>query len=174
MLMQLCAVSSCGVAGGGFLGEVARGAHHGHAQVGRDAHRDHVLRDLVAKAHPGIVAAGDDVDHPVFDDDFDLDVRVVRQEGFQLRPEHRIGRMLGRRNADGAGRLVAHIRERIDFGLDLVEARPECVPAAAGRRRSATRCASCASAAGCRVSPRGRGSYGSAPTATRPAAPRRG
>jgi len=39
--------------GRGALGEVRRRADDGHAHVRSDAHRDHVLRHLLAEAHAG-------------------------------------------------------------------------------------------------------------------------
>ena len=60
--------------------EVGRRTDHGHAQVGPDAHRDHVLGDLLAAAHARVEALGDDVSQAVVDNDLDLDVRIAAQE----------------------------------------------------------------------------------------------
>ena len=85
--MQLWPVRSCGVFGRGRLREIGRRADDRHAHVRPDAHRDHVLRHLLAEPHAGVVALGDDVGQAVVDDDLDLDVGVVRQEPRQGRPE---------------------------------------------------------------------------------------
>lgn len=124
--MQSCAVRSCGVAQAGILREVGGHAHDGYTEVRCNADRDHVLRYLIAEAHPSIGTVGDDVDHIVFDDDLDFDVRVVRQEGCQFRPQNGIGNVLGGGNAGSADRLVTYVEERFDLRLDPVEARCEC------------------------------------------------
>jgi hypothetical protein len=56
---------------------------NGHAHIGTDAHRDHVLGDLLAQANARVVAGCNDVDQTIVDDDLDLDVGVVRQERAQ-------------------------------------------------------------------------------------------
>jgi hypothetical protein len=55
-------------------------SHHGHAPRRPDAHRDHVLRHLVAGAHPDVEAVLDDVAQRVVDGDLDAKLRVVRQD----------------------------------------------------------------------------------------------
>ena len=66
--MQLWAVRSCGVFGGGRLREIGRRADDRHAHVRADAHGDHVLGHLLAEANAGVVALGDDVGQAVVDD----------------------------------------------------------------------------------------------------------
>lgn len=58
------------------------------AKVGRNAHGDHVPGNLVAHAHAGVEALGDDVDQAVADIDFELHVRVLRQRFRKLEPKH--------------------------------------------------------------------------------------
>src|ERR1043165_9604334 len=45
--------------------EIRRRADHRHAHVRPDAHRDHVLGDLLAAAHPGVITIRHDVAQPV-------------------------------------------------------------------------------------------------------------
>ena len=156
--MQVWPVRSCGVLRLRPLGEVGRRADDRHAHVRPDAHGDHVLGHLLAEAHAGVVALGDDVGQAVVDDDLDLDVRIVRQEPSQGRPEDRVGRVLAGRDADGAGGLLAQLAQRRQLGLDLVEARARRCAAGARPPRSARRCAWCGSAAAARAAPRARGS----------------
>jgi hypothetical protein len=58
-----------------------------HADVRLDAHGNHVLRHLLAGADAGVKALGGDIGQPVVDADFDLDVRILPQEFYELRPE---------------------------------------------------------------------------------------
>ena len=101
--MQSWAVRSCGFFGRRPPREVRRRADDGHAQVRADAHGDHVLRHLLAEANAGVVALGDDVGQAIVDDELHLDVGIVRQQRRERRPEDRLGRVLARRDADGAG-----------------------------------------------------------------------
>jgi hypothetical protein len=105
------------------LCEIRRRGHRQHSHVRSDAHRDHVLRDLLAKADAGVVPVRDNIRQGVVDDEFDIDVGVVRQEFLKLRPEDRVRRMLGGRDADVAGRLVAKFAQRGQLGVDFRKAR---------------------------------------------------
>ena len=106
-------------------GQVGRRTDDRHPQVGADPDRDHVLGHLLAAPHPGVEAPGDDVGQAVVGDELDADVGILRQEPRQLRPEQVVDRVVGRGDADGAGRLVAQLGERGELGLDLVEPRPD-------------------------------------------------
>ena len=101
--------------------EVGGRADDRHAQVRSDANGDHVPRDLFAQANAGVVAAGDDVGQPLLHRDLDLDVRVVRQQPLQRRPEDGFGGVLAGGDADGAGGLGAERAERIKARVDLLE-----------------------------------------------------
>jgi len=59
--------------------EIGRRAHDRHADVGPDPHRDHVLRDLLAKAHASVVTARREVQQRVIYVNLDLDVGMVRR-----------------------------------------------------------------------------------------------
>ena len=123
--MQLCVVRSCGVSGFGRLAkEVGRRADDRHAHVRPDAHGDHALGHGLAGPHARVVALGHDVGQAVVDGDLHPDVRVVRQEPLQGGPEDGSGRVLGGRDADGAGGLLAHLAEGGHLRLDLVQPRP--------------------------------------------------
>ena len=145
--MQSWSISSCGVFGAAAWRN-RRAPHHGHAHVRPDAHRDHVLGHLLAAAHAGVEALGDDVGQAVVDDDLDLDVGIVGQELGELGPQDRVGRMLDRGDPDGAGGLVAKFAQRRKLGLDLLEAAGRRSGAAVRPPPSARRCAWCGSAAG--------------------------
>jgi hypothetical protein len=67
------------------LPEIRRRSNDRHA--GLDAHGNHVLRHLLAGANAGVKALGGDIGQPVVDADFDLDVRILPQEFYELRPE---------------------------------------------------------------------------------------
>lgn len=58
----------------GSILEVSRRSDDGHADIRAEAYGNHVLCDLLARAHAGIVPFGNNVGEPVIDDDFDLDV----------------------------------------------------------------------------------------------------
>ena len=116
------------------VGEVGGRADDRHPHVGADAHRDHVLRHLLAEADAGVVAPGDDVGQALVDVDLDGDVRIVGQQPRHRRPEDRPRRVLARIDADGARRLVAQRAQRRHLGLDLVEPRRERGEQALARR----------------------------------------
>ena len=73
--------------------KVGRRADNRHARVRPDANRNHILGYLFAEPNAGVVAARHDVGQAVVDVQFHLDVRVVRQQPIQYRPEHRMGRV---------------------------------------------------------------------------------
>ena len=45
-----------------------------------DPHGDHIFRNLLAAADPGIKPLGDDVGQAIVDDDFDFDIGISPQE----------------------------------------------------------------------------------------------
>ncbi len=107
------------------LREIGRSADDGHAHVRPDAHGDHVLGHLFAEPDAGVEASLDNVGQSVFDDDFDIDLRIIRQQLLQRGPEDGFGRVFGCVDADGAGGLFAQFRQRGQFRFDLVEMRPD-------------------------------------------------
>ena len=106
------------------LGEVGRRADDRRAHVRSNAHGDHVLCHHLAGANAGVVAFGDDIRQAVVNDDLHFDVRVVRQQLLQRGPEHGPYRVVVRRDANGAGRLVAQLAQCGQLRLDLLQARP--------------------------------------------------
>ena len=62
---------------------------------------------------------------PGLDDDLYLDVRILRQEPLQGRPEDRLGRVLSGGDPDGAGWLLAQLAEGRQLRFDLVEPRTD-------------------------------------------------
>ena len=107
------------------LCEVGGCADDRHAHVGADPDRDHVLRHLLAKTNAGIETFGHDIGQAIVDDDLGMDIRIVRQEPGQRRPENGARGVLACRDADGAGGFVAQVTESCELRLDLVEARAE-------------------------------------------------
>ena len=97
--------------------EVSGGADDRHAQVGRDAHRDHVPGDLVALAHAGVIALGDDVDEAVVDVDLELELGVFRQKLREPGPQDRAGRMVVRADPYRPRRLSVEFAQRRQFAL---------------------------------------------------------
>jgi len=93
----------------GPLAEIPRSPDNRHAHVRPDAHGDHILRQLLTGPHAGVETLGDDIDQAVVDDDLDLDVRILPQELHELRPENRVGREVGGRDSNSAGRLLAKL-----------------------------------------------------------------
>ena len=89
--MQLCPIRSCGLFGSGRFLKYDGRAHDRHAHVRPDPHRDHVFGHLLAAAHSGVVALGDDVGQAVVDDDLDFDVRILAQQLRKLRQKDRVG-----------------------------------------------------------------------------------
>ncbi len=76
-------------------------------------------------------------------------------------PEYRVGRMLACGDADGAGGFLAEFAEGAQVGGDFFEPRADgCDQALALPPRSVQRCASCASAGGCRAAPLNGEPYG--------------
>ncbi len=103
--------------------EVGGRRDRGHAHVGPDPHRGHILRHRPPEPNAGVDALGDDVGQAVIDDGLDLDVRVVRQDAAQRGPENGSCRMLVGGDPDGPGRPPAYLGKVDEAGRDLVEAR---------------------------------------------------
>ena len=101
--------------------EIRWRADNRHPHVRADTHGDHVLRHLLAPSNPGVVTLGSDVGQAIVDDDLDLDVWILRQELREFRQQDRIGRILGRRDPNAAGRLVAKLAQGFQFSLDLLD-----------------------------------------------------
>ena len=68
-----------------------------HAHIWRNGHRNHVLGDLFAQAHAGIVSVGDNIGQAVVVDDLNPDIRVMREE-----PGHGVGHRAWAALGDGA------------------------------------------------------------------------
>ncbi len=134
--MQLCPIKSCGFFGSGRFSKIRRRTDDGHAHVRPDPHRDHVLGDLLAAAHTGVVAFRDDIGQAVVDIDLDLDSPGIRAEASQVSvKEWRLRRILGARDPDGAGGLVAKVTHGGKLGVDLLEARTNVLKQAFARLR---------------------------------------
>src|SRR6266568_1525893 len=96
-----------------MIGEIRRGADDGNPDVRPDPDCDHVLFDDVAEADAGVDPVRDDVGQVVVDDHIHLDVGMRRKESWQHRHHHGRDRVLGRRDADGAGRFPAQGANRV-------------------------------------------------------------
>ena len=110
----------------GLAVEVSGRTHHGHAQVGADAHRDHVLVHHVAHAHAGIEVLGHDVGKAIVHAQLDLDVRVLAQQFPQFAPQHRDDGMVGGGDPHAACWLVGQRAQGCQFRVQLVEHRRQC------------------------------------------------
>ena len=126
----------------GVSGEIVGGADHRHAHVGPNPHRNHVLGDLFAQAHAGVIALRDDVRQPVVDDDLHPDIGVLEEHAAQRRLDHEHGRMLTGVDTDRACGFVAELAQVVQFLHDLIEVGAPACQAASVRPRSARRCAS--------------------------------
>ena len=93
------------------------------------------LGDLLAAAHAGVVAFGDDIGQAVVDDDLDLDVRICAQKLRKLRQKNGVGGVFGARDPNRAGRLVAKVTHGGKLGVDLLEARTNVLQQALARLR---------------------------------------
>ena len=82
------------------LAEVIRRSDDGHAQIRSDAHRDHVLGNLLAASHAGVVAIGNNVAQPVVNDDLDFDIGILRQKCSEFWQQDRVGSVFRRGNSD--------------------------------------------------------------------------
>ncbi|MNZ98027.1 hypothetical protein D3C78_1172980 [compost metagenome] len=102
-------------------GEILRGADHRHAHVGADAHRDHVLGDLLAEADASVVALRHDVGQTVVHDDLDVEIGIVGQQLREYGLQDGDRGMLAGRDAQFACRLVAEFAEQGQFVVDFVE-----------------------------------------------------
>jgi hypothetical protein len=86
--------------------EIGGRTDHRHPHVRPNADGDHVLCHLSARSHASVKALGDDVGETVVDRNFNIDVRVLRQELAQGGQHDGIDRMLVRRNTNGPGRFL--------------------------------------------------------------------
>ncbi len=121
-------------------GEVGGRGNDGHAQVGADAHGDHVLLQTFAQAHPGIEALRHDVGEAVVEIDLDLQLRILGQHRLQPGPQNGVGGMPGRRDANEARRFVAQLTQGGEFAPDFLEPwrkRLQQTLAGLGRRHAA-------------------------------------
>jgi hypothetical protein len=69
----------------GSLAEIGRRSDDGHAQVRPDAHRDHVLGNLLAASHASVITICNDVTLTVVNGDLDFDFRILWQQWRQFR-----------------------------------------------------------------------------------------
>lgn len=95
------------------------------------------LLHLFPHAHAGIEALGDDVFQAVAGVQLHLDIRIGRKEAGKLRPQDRFGRVLAGGDAHGSGRLVPERGDRIELGIDFLEA-TSCAAARVKLRSRAT------------------------------------
>ena len=56
-----------------------------------DAHRDHVLGNLLATSHAGVVTIGNNIAQPVVNDDLDFDIGILRQKCSEFWQQDRVG-----------------------------------------------------------------------------------
>ena len=103
--------------------QIGRRADHSKADVGADAHRNHVLGNLLAEAHAGIESLLDDVDELVVRNQLHIDVRIGREQPLELRPQDGADGVIAGADPDGAGRPVLEVPEARKLGFDVVEPR---------------------------------------------------
>jgi hypothetical protein len=96
---------------------------------------DHILRHLLAASHAGVKALGDDVGQAIVDDDLDFDVRILPQQLREFRPDDRVGRIVGGRESNRAGRLLPKFAQSLELGLDLLKTRADGMKQAFARLR---------------------------------------
>src|SRR5918995_4811748 len=123
------------------LFEVRWSPYDRHPHVWADAHGDHILCHLLAASHASVIALSNDIGQPIVDDDFDIDVGILRQELRKLRQQDRVGGMLGGCDPNRAGWLLPKFPYSRKLGLDLLEPRAHGVKQAFAclRRRDASR-----------------------------------
>ena len=80
---------------------------------------------MVAHADARVVAFRDDVGEPVVEQELDLDVRILRSEAFQLRPQDMADGVVRRDDPDRSRGLLPLLVQGIDLDLDLVEMRAD-------------------------------------------------
>ena len=122
-------------------GEIARRSDSGHAHVGTDPHRDHVLRDGLAEPHARIEPLRDDVDKSRVHAELDLNVGIGGQQLGERGPDDGLSSVDACRDADRARRLVAQLVERGELRFDAVEIRTNRAeqPFSRVRRNNASR-----------------------------------
>jgi hypothetical protein len=121
--------------------EIRRSPDDCAAHVRPDAHRDHVLRHLLAAAHAGVETLCDDIGQAIVDDDLEFDVRILPRQLREFRPEDCVGRVVCGGDPNGAGGLLPKFAQSLEPGLDLLEPRADGVEQAFARlrRRDAAR-----------------------------------
>ena len=141
--MQRCAVRSRGVFG---FGRESKGrGDDRRALLPRDLDRDHVALEELTEVDPGVEARRDQVAPAVvFGGDVEHDIRVIAGEFGELRTHRHGDRDRRRKQADGAGRLLAKPADLGESGLDLVEGRPQLRQQTLSRiRRCHVACRAC-------------------------------
>jgi hypothetical protein len=105
------------------VGKAGGRPDHREADIGADAHRDHILGHLLTKAYARVETLLDDVRQSLIEGNLNLDVGVVGEELRQPRPENRLGGMVAGRDPDRARRLLAELAQPFELGFDFVQAR---------------------------------------------------
>lgn len=80
--------------------KVVRRADGSHSSLGADAHRDHALRDCLARADAGVEPFGGDVHEAGVDADLHVQVRMLPQNCRDRGRQDRLGRVVARGNPD--------------------------------------------------------------------------
>ena len=86
----------------GALAEIGRRPDDGHAQVRPDPHSYHVLGNLLAASHAGVIAIRNDVTQTVVNGDLDFDIGILWQQWRQFRQQNGVGGVFRRSDADRA------------------------------------------------------------------------
>jgi len=107
---------------GGVAFEVVGRRHHRHAHRRPDRHRDHVLIDRAAESDPGVEAVGHDVAKAVVHVELQQDVGELVQHRRQFGQEQAVQDVVAAGDPDRTGRLVPELGQRVELGLDFIEA----------------------------------------------------
>ena len=105
--------------------EVTRRADDGHAEVGTDPDRDHVLLDLLAQPDAGVITFRDQIRQFLIDRQFDADFGIVPHQLLDLRHQDRLRGVPACRQSDQTRRLLPQCADRADLRLDVVERRAQ-------------------------------------------------
>ena len=108
-----------------MLRNILRRCHHRIALRRPERDRDHVLFEMLAIAHAGVEAVGDDIDERAVADDLQFDLRICLQERRDHRRQHQIDRRRRRIDAQASRRHAAQATHLIERIADIRHRRPD-------------------------------------------------
>ena len=141
--------------------EVGRGAYNGHLHRSRDPDGNHICRSAVLRTYSSIVSLRHYVDRRIAHMEFEMDLRVGRQEAIPYRHDHRRRDQMARCiNSQTTHRTQPFLVQILQRTGDLIDCRPKLVEQALRLHRWPIHCASCGAANAPRDAPQADASSG--------------